>query len=230
MRNLLAGIAILPILAGCALPPAITIASTVADGISYAMSGKSMTDHALSAVTSQDCAMLRALEGNEICAEYGADGSVTLVAAAPPQETWADSDFGRRGTDNTVAGATEDTTLLAAVVAEGATPDDAAAQVQPASFAGAVPLLKPATLRKTDPTGGAATLTVLGSYRDRANAQREVVRLAGLQPRIEVAPARHGVLYRVVSEASVSQARAAGVADAWTTPNDEPLQIATLVQ
>lgn len=52
---------------GCALPPAYTIASFAADGISYLATGKSTTDHALSIVAQEDCAMLRALREKAIC-------------------------------------------------------------------------------------------------------------------------------------------------------------------
>lgn len=56
-------------LSGClvALPPAIQLASFAADGISYATTGKSVTDHAISAVTERDCAMTRVLAGEDIC-------------------------------------------------------------------------------------------------------------------------------------------------------------------
>ncbi len=56
------------LLSGCALPPAITIASLVADVASYASTGKTVTDHGISLVLGQDCALLRGLEG-EICLE-----------------------------------------------------------------------------------------------------------------------------------------------------------------
>ena len=58
-------------LSGClALPPAIQLASLAIDGISYMQTGKSMSDHALSAVTNKDCAMLRALDNiNDVCTE-----------------------------------------------------------------------------------------------------------------------------------------------------------------
>jgi hypothetical protein len=55
------------LLAGCAVPPALTIASLAVDGISYATTGKSTTDHALSAVASEDCALMRALQEKAIC-------------------------------------------------------------------------------------------------------------------------------------------------------------------
>ncbi len=56
------------LLSGCALPPAITIASLVADVASYASTGKTVTDHGISMVLQKDCALLRGLEG-EICLE-----------------------------------------------------------------------------------------------------------------------------------------------------------------
>lgn len=55
-------------LSGCGLPPALTVASLVADFASYASTGKSVTDHGISLVLEQDCAMLRGL-GGEICVE-----------------------------------------------------------------------------------------------------------------------------------------------------------------
>jgi len=58
-------------LSGClvALPPAVQLASLALDGVSYVTTGKSVTDHAISTVTAQDCAMLRGLKGEDICSE-----------------------------------------------------------------------------------------------------------------------------------------------------------------
>ena len=56
------------VLSGCAVPPAITIASLVVDVASYASTGKTVTDHGISMVLQKDCALLRGLEG-EICLE-----------------------------------------------------------------------------------------------------------------------------------------------------------------
>ena len=55
------------LLAGCAVPPALTLASFAADGISYLATGKSTTDHALSAIASEDCALVRAVKEKPIC-------------------------------------------------------------------------------------------------------------------------------------------------------------------
>jgi len=56
------------VLSGCAVPPAITIASLVADVATYASTGKTVTDHGISLVLGRDCALLRGLEG-KICLE-----------------------------------------------------------------------------------------------------------------------------------------------------------------
>lgn len=54
-------------LGGCAIPPAISIASYVFDGISYAATGKSVSDHGISAVVGRDCAAFRILKGENPC-------------------------------------------------------------------------------------------------------------------------------------------------------------------
>ncbi|MDH5488637.1 MAG: hypothetical protein OEX17_01785 [Rhodospirillaceae bacterium] len=58
-------------LSGClALPPAIQIASLALDGFSYMSTGKSVSDHAISAFANKDCAVHRALKDvNGICTE-----------------------------------------------------------------------------------------------------------------------------------------------------------------
>jgi len=63
---LLALAALLP--AGCVLPPAVTLASLAADGVSYATTGKSVSDHGISAATGNDCAMMRPIfTGKAMC-------------------------------------------------------------------------------------------------------------------------------------------------------------------
>lgn len=55
-------------LGGCALPPAVAIASYVIDVGSFVATGKTATDHGISAVAQQDCALMRVFEGG-ICRE-----------------------------------------------------------------------------------------------------------------------------------------------------------------
>jgi hypothetical protein len=54
------------VLSGCALPPAISIASLAFDFASYGATGKTVTGHGLSLVLQRDCSLLRGLEG-EVC-------------------------------------------------------------------------------------------------------------------------------------------------------------------
>jgi hypothetical protein len=66
--------------AGCVLPPAFTIASFVADGLSVASTGKTVTDHAISLLAHRDCRLWRLVQGKSIC---GAATSVVAVATLP---------------------------------------------------------------------------------------------------------------------------------------------------
>jgi len=92
------------LLAGCGLPLAVTVGSYAADGVSYIATGKSVTDHGLTAVTGRDCALLRPIfKQQPICADQpklredvapapvqvGQNATVNpeqmpLTAAAPP--------------------------------------------------------------------------------------------------------------------------------------------------
>ena len=84
----------LPVLAsGCMLPPQLTFLSYAADGVSLAISGKSVTDHALSIVADRDCALLRVVWNEAMCrdpieavapgATPGAPTVATATAARP---------------------------------------------------------------------------------------------------------------------------------------------------
>lgn len=72
-------------LSGCglvAIPPAVTIASYAVDGVSYLVSGKSVTDHAISEVAGADCAMWRMLKMENPC--LNEDGSADVLIAHEP--------------------------------------------------------------------------------------------------------------------------------------------------
>jgi hypothetical protein len=66
-------------LAGCALPPAVSVASLLLDGISYISTEKSVNDHVLSEVTRSDCAVWRVVKDELVCRDY-ADGEQGLLA------------------------------------------------------------------------------------------------------------------------------------------------------
>jgi len=75
--NIFAASSLIFSLSGCivAVPPALQIASMALDGLSYATTGKSVSDHAISKLTSKDCAMTNILKGTDIC-----QGNVVQVA------------------------------------------------------------------------------------------------------------------------------------------------------
>lgn len=68
-------------LGGCLLPPALSIASFAADGVSLAATGKSINDHALSEVLDQDCALWRIVKDEEICVDYVLEEGDTVMVA-----------------------------------------------------------------------------------------------------------------------------------------------------
>ena len=103
------------VLAGCALPPAVSVASLVLDGVSYITTGKSPTDHAISAFANEDCALLRVVEDKEIC---DPDGEVLFAmvrvdeaynyAYVDPENGSPDPDaVPRGGSENTLAATAE---------------------------------------------------------------------------------------------------------------------------
>lgn len=73
-------IAVLPLALGGCLPLPITIASTAFSGISYLTSGKSASDHVLSATMKQDCALTRPVIGESFCRDVGPDGEGSTPA------------------------------------------------------------------------------------------------------------------------------------------------------
>lgn len=96
MRKNLAMIGIPLFLSGCGLPPAVSVASWALDGISYLASGKSVTDHAISEVAQQDCALFRVVQGRGLCEAniddtQTAKGPQVADAAVTVEETWQDS-------------------------------------------------------------------------------------------------------------------------------------------
>ncbi len=74
-------------LAGCALPPAVTVATLVVDGVSYVTTGKGPADHAISAFVDEDCALHRVVDDRAICDPDG-DVLIALVANDPADENW----------------------------------------------------------------------------------------------------------------------------------------------
>lgn len=189
MRHLLAGLAITVMLSGCGVPPAVTVATTVADGFTNAVSGKGMTDHALSAVTTSDCALIRALDSREICTGYaGEEVPMVLMMSATGVSSWSGGPGTTAGGETADAASTE---LLSVQSVEALAPNRSSRVVS------------------------VTKVTVLGSYREHINAEQARERLASLKPRIITVDSQKGRMYRVVSDVSVLEAVSVGVRDAW---------------
>ena len=67
-------------LSGCGIPPIVSVASLALDFASYGSTGKTVTDHGISMVLQEDCALLRVLDGT-ICVEKAEEGTATRKLA-----------------------------------------------------------------------------------------------------------------------------------------------------
>jgi hypothetical protein len=68
------------------VPPMVSLVSYAADGLSLLSTGKSLTDHALSAAVERDCALFRVFSTGEICRDY----TQTAAAGSEPGLIWSD--------------------------------------------------------------------------------------------------------------------------------------------
>jgi hypothetical protein len=71
-------------LLGCAGPAAVTVAGVAVDSASYAASGKSFSDHAMSAVSGDDCRALGVLKNGVLCRSRVAEPEVQVENVPPP--------------------------------------------------------------------------------------------------------------------------------------------------
>ena len=85
MRQVLIAASLGLTLTGCALPPVVGVASLAVDVASYFFSGKTLSDHGISAIAQQDCALIRVMQG-ELCEEY-ADFEVADAVLEPLSPT-----------------------------------------------------------------------------------------------------------------------------------------------
>ncbi len=67
------------LLGGCALPVPLQVASWALDGLTFLVTKKSITDHGISAVAQQDCALWRGISEGAVCRE---DDPMTSLADA----------------------------------------------------------------------------------------------------------------------------------------------------
>lgn len=68
------------LLGGCgAIPPAIGLMSYAVDGVSLLASGKTLSDHAISAASDQDCKLFRMAQNLEVCTAWGTEPKIAAV-------------------------------------------------------------------------------------------------------------------------------------------------------
>ena len=70
---------------GCSMPASMSAVSWAIDGASYIATKKSLTDHGLSFVSGQDCALYRFITGVDVCQEYR-DSFSSIIKIAEASE------------------------------------------------------------------------------------------------------------------------------------------------
>lgn len=176
------------LLAGCGLPPAVVIASYAIDGVSYLTTGKSVTDHALSAVAQQDCALHRVItDSGNVCSQTLSDDELLAFV----------DDDGLRAADG-------DVPALVASVGSGRDDEELILADVPTVFGGV-----------TAPVSSDRFL-VIGSFANAENAGRLVDDLTTLSAATATVDLDGRTMHRVVVPAEMSgQLADAGISDAW---------------
>lgn len=233
MRKYLALIGLPILLGGCGLPPAISVASWALDGVSYVVSGKSVTDHALSEVANQDCALLRIVQDRAICEDFELDDSdgpilsaSTAVVSEPVESAMAPSDpdfiapdiveFAHAfGPAAPYAGGIEAAAIIPAAYSwQPVSPAEEAAAS--AIKLAALPKLQPAALAPADqPLVDIRFVSVVGSFQNADNARALAARLDDLGAEVHTIRKDSMTWHRVITTASLVDARKAGFEDAW---------------
>lgn len=202
-------------LGACALPPAVHVATLIANGFSYIASEKSISDHGLSMIAGEDCALHRGLTGGAVCDDWPADDDILVAgldgaAASTPAET-----VGTPAPAATATRPAETAETLAAL-------DLAAGPVLPlGETVAAEGEAADAGPARAAPAGG--LYYALGSFIVRANAERLLRANALLAPTLTTARVGGRAVFRVVvgpvaaaERASVKRAlAAAGFRNAW---------------
>jgi hypothetical protein len=234
------------LLGGCALPPALQIASWALDGISYITTRKSATDHGISILAQKDCAVLRVLAGpKKVCRDFIdnadeiSDGMdyAQLFKGNEFQSTEADplAEFEPAGGGDNAAEfkvktvqvqerAFSQTQLAILDDIEGLGPYGGGPYFSDEITKSKVGKIQTTKVMETGKEPVSGYYTVIGSFRNHANARklRNVHRM--LTPSVLSAKLASATLYRVVvgpfsknDEKSVKfNISQAGIADTWT--------------
>lgn len=79
------------ILSGCSVSPAVDAVSLTVDGVSFLVTGKGMTDHAISAASGQDCAWFRVVKGQSPCVPHDDDVAGDRMVFELDDSPWTES-------------------------------------------------------------------------------------------------------------------------------------------
>jgi hypothetical protein len=182
----------LSVLNGCATSGVVTALSWSATGVSLITTGKSLTDHVISAAMAQDCAMLRTLQGHDACRALPAHGTSAALADSKvaAQALRAESADAR----------------LIALAQDVAAPRARAATSVPAPRPPSPSLPTVATRAPelaTKPVPGMPDnlplrFSVIGSFAERANARTVAAGITDYDAQVVAANTRQGLRYRVL--------------------------------
>ena len=90
------------LVAGCALPLPVRVASWAIDVVSYMTTRKSITDHGISLVMERDCAVWRMVTDRRVCDETAPD--VVVASSGAESEESAEEDLSTLAEFETSAG------------------------------------------------------------------------------------------------------------------------------
>ncbi|MFP6742899.1 MAG: SPOR domain-containing protein [Alphaproteobacteria bacterium] len=208
------------------MPPMVSYASLAMDGISYATTGKSVSDHALSAATNQDCAVWRAVSEQEIdavCQDPAEDSDAEVAADDAANDSWF---FAGLFSGNDEAPAADPEPMATLVAAAPADEDvDSLTNSTDFDVIDFDPTKAPvadAVLPATTPNNKAIYL-VLGSFKSVARAESLASRVPGITTAIAPALIGEDRYFRVVAgpyeldetAAAEQHLAAAGINNVW---------------
>jgi len=237
MRILLA-LGVATTLTGCAVPPAIQIAGLLADGVSFASTGRSMTDHAVSMVTEEDCKLFRALDGEAVC-RPAMDGMPSLAEvstveiegrrinisydypSSDPSEPRRDQGDPMTAIPGIAMASIEPAADVGSASNDGS--DRRPAVLPSAGRKVAVPARIPVPGAKPQSRPPAAAVVVVQSHSDRVRAERMARSYKALGAKVAMGRADGHTVYRVVVAVAPNDSPAAakarlaraGFKDAW---------------
>lgn len=214
------------LLGGCVLPLPVQIAGWAADGFSFLATGKSVSDHGLSAVAGRDCALWRGVVEGEVCIDAVDDGTAVADAGEAVEDpvSWTPPAGAAPASDEVEVAA------LAPLADDGL--GGAIVEPEPAPTVSEIAALDAGafeTAAGAEPTtAGDGFYYVIGSFAADANADRFSRRHAAFGAAVVEAEVSGRTMHRVVVGPVAATERPAlrgrivdaGIADVWAVRLD----------